>query len=233
MDIYLLQLIGNWLSVLCVTLISFFGINTYKEDSTNIQNMNYNKTATVLNEVVSYKTEYVYNKNKPMDEAPKVIREGQYGLVYRYADGDTSVLRNTVNRVIEIGTARVKKYTGRLTTYTPYCAGCSKSGNVACSVNGKKHSLKNDGQYYIDSQYGQVRILAAALSSFPCGTIIRVDTGKMPPFKAIVLDTGGSMRQAMKKGTVWMDLAYSKPNSAEAKLVSTKNAKFDVIRWGW
>ncbi len=233
MDICLLQLLGNWLSVLFVTLTSFFGLNVYKEDKTDLENLNYTKTATVLNEVVNYKTEYVYNDSKPMDSAPKVIREGQSGVVYKYDDGDTSVLRNKVDRVVEIGTARASKYQGRLTTYTPYCAGCSKAGNVACKANGKKHSLIKDGQYYVDNEFGKVRIVAAALTVFPCGTIVNIDTGKMAPFDAVVLDTGGSMRQAITQGIVWMDLAYSKPNKAEASKANTKTAKFTVKRWGW
>ncbi len=234
MDIYLLQLLGNWLSVLCVTLTSFFGINVYSEDKANVDNMNYTKTATVLNEVVDYKTVYVYNKSKPLDSAPTVLQEGQYGLIYRYADGESSVLRKTVNEIVEIGTARQSKYTGRLTTYTPYCFGCSKVGNVACYTREhKKHSLIKDGQYYVDKEFGKVRIVAAALSYFPCGTIVNIDTGKTAPFDAVVLDTGGSMRGAMKQGKVWMDLAFSKSNKAEAKLVNTKTAKFTVKRWGW
>lgn len=233
MDVYLLQLLGNWLSVLCVTLVSFLGIDTYKEDKSNIENLNYTKTATVLNEVVNFKTQYVYNSSKPMDSAPEVVQKGEYGLVYRYDDGDVKTLRNTVNQIIELGTARASKYTGRLTTYTPYCAGCSKTGNVACKAKGQNFSLIKNGHYYVDDEYGKVRILAAALNAFPCGTIINVDTGKLPAFDAIVLDTGGSMRQAMRTGYVWMDLAYSTPNKAEASLVNTKSAKFTVKRWGW
>ena len=234
MDIYLLQLLGNWLSVLCVTLTSFFGINVYKEDKQDIENTSYTKTATVVNQVVGYKTEYVYNNKKPSDSAPEVLQEGEYGLIYNYEDGKTSILRNSVNKIVEVGTAKASKYTGRITTYTPYCAGCSKAGNVACyTKDHKKFSLKKNGHFYVDDEYGQVRILAAALTVFPCGTIITVDTGMTAPFNAVVLDTGGTMRKAMRNGYVWMDLAFSEPNKAEAKKISTKNAKFTVQRWGW
>ncbi len=233
MDIYLLQLLGNWLSVLLVTLVSFFNIGDYSEEKSDVENLSYTKTATVLNEVVNYKTEYVYNDKKAADSSPEVIKEGEYGLVYRYQNGDTKVFKNAVNRVVEIGTAKSTKYTGRLTAYTPYCVGCSKVGNVACMVKGKKHSLIKDGQYYVDSEYGKVRIVAAALSAFPCGTIVTIDNGKLPVFNAIVLDTGGSMRQAIKKGVVWMDLAFSDKNDTGIRIAGSRNVSYTVRRWGW
>mgnify|MGYP000819683015 CR=1 FL=1 len=233
MDIYLLQLLGNWLSVLLVTLVSFFNIGNYDEEKSDLENLSYTKTATVLNEVVNYKTEYVYNSNKSADSSPEVIREGEYGLIYRYENGDTKVFKNAVNRIVEIGTAKAVKYTGRMTAYTPYCVGCSKVGNVACMAKGKKHSLITNGQYYVDSEYGKVRIVAAALSAFPCGTIVTIDNGKLPVFNAIVLDTGGSMRQAITKGVVWMDLAYSNKNDSEMRLAGSKNVSYTVRRWGW
>lgn len=233
MDIYLLQLLGNWLSVLLVTLVSFFNVGNYDEEKSDLENLSYTKTATVLNEVVNYKTEYVYNSNKSADSSPEVIREGEYGLIYRYENGDTKVFKNAVNRIVEIGTAKAVKYTGRMTAYTPYCVGCSKVGNVACMAKGKKHSLITNGQYYVDSEYGKVRIVAAALSAFPCGTIVTIDNGKLPVFNAIVLDTGGSMRQAITKGVVWMDLAYSNKNDSEMRLAGSKNVSYTVRRWGW
>lgn len=233
MDINLLQLLWSWLSVFLVSLVSLFGFSTNKEEEVNIENLNYTKTATVLNEVVNYKTEYVYNNKKPMDSEPTVIKEGQVGLVYKYSNGETKVFKEAVNKVVEIGTAKSTNYTGRLTGYTPYCNGCSKTGTVACKAKGKRYSLINDGQYYVDNQYGKVRIVAASLNKFPCGTIVHIDNGKIPAFDAIVLDTGGSMRSAMKKGVVWMDLAYSNPKDSELRFASSKNVKFTVKRWGW
>lgn len=233
MDIYLLQLLWSWLSVFLVTLVSFFDFGVNKEETSDIENLNYTKTATVLNQVVDYKTEYVYNDEKPMDSSPTVIREGEYGLVYKYSDGETKVFKEAVNKVVEIGTAKATSYTGRLTGYTPYCVGCSKTGTVACKAKGKKFSLINDGQYYIDDQYGKVRIVAAALSVFPCGTIVHIDNGKIPEFDAIVLDTGGSMRQAIKNGVVWMDLAYSNKNDKELRYASSKKVEYTIKRWGW
>lgn len=234
MDIYLLQLLGNWLSVCLVTLVSVFSIGSYDEEKAELENLNYTKTATVLNQVVNYKTEYVYNSKKPMTSAPSVIKEGEYGLIYKYDSGQTRVMKRAVNRVIEVGTAKATSYTGRLTAYTPYCTGCSKVGNVACMTKrGTKHSLIYNGHYYIDDTYGQVRIVAAALSAFPCGTIVSINNGKRPEFLAVVLDTGGSMRQAIKQGTVWMDLAFAKPGDPEMRGVGGKNVSYKILRWGW
>ena len=97
---------------------------------------------------------------------------------------------------------------------------------------GKKHSLTNDGIYYKDSTYGDVRILAADNSGFPCGTIVKVNNGKQE-FTGIVLDTGSSMRTAWSNGTVWLDLAFATQNDAKSAGMSSNNAKFVVQRWGW
>ncbi len=234
MEISLLKLLIDWLSVLIITLVSSFNIGSYREKTImNVDNLSYEKNATVLNEIVNYNTEYVYNSDKPSDSEPLVLKQGEYGLVYRYSDGETKELKKSINRVVEIGTAKITKYTGRLTAYTPYCEGCSLAGNVACSVKGKKFSLKSDGQYYVDSEYGKIRIVAAALTAFPCGTIVSIDNGKFPVFNAIVLDTGGSMRQAIKKGVVWMDLAYSDKNDDGIRQAGSKNVSFTIRRWGW
>lgn len=234
MDISLLKLLIDWLSVLIIYLVSFFNIGSYREKTImDVDNLSYEKNATVLNEIINYNTEYVYNNEKPSDSEPVVLKQGEYGLIYRYNDGETRELKKSVNRIVEIGTAKITKYTGRLTAYTPYCEGCSSAGNVACSVKGKKFSLKYDGQYYIDSEYGKVRIVAAALTVFPCGTIVTIDNGKFPVFNAIVLDTGGSMRQVIKNGVVWMDLAYSNKDDEGIRQAGSKNVSFVIRRWGW
>lgn len=142
----------------------------------------------------------------------------------------------TPNKVItsEVTDVPLAQYTGRLTGYGPDCVGCSKVGNVACRTREKKaHSLINDGIYYTDKEYGKVRILAAATSKFKCGTIVVVTKPGMQPFTGIVLDTGGSMRQAWAKGNVWMDLAYSSNAMAGSDKLTGKNIKFSVQRWGW
>ena len=121
-------------------------------------------------------------------------------------------------------------YTGKLTGYGGDCAGCS--GYVACRTPNGKVNLRN-GHIYNDSTYGNVRILSAATSAFPCGTIIQVNNGKMAELTAIVLDTGGSMRSAWSRGEVWMDLAFSSSSDAGVRLANSTNTTFKVLRQGW
>ena len=87
MDIYLLKLVGNWLSVLFVSLVSFLGIDDYSEVATNMENTSYTKTATVVNEVIPYKTEYVYNPNKASTAKREVLVKGEDGISYTYENG--------------------------------------------------------------------------------------------------------------------------------------------------
>ena len=135
---------------------------------------------------------------------------------------------------MEVGTARPGEYIGRLTTYGADCAGCSKTGTVACrKPNGKTHSLTRDGMYYNDSEYGKVRILAADLGGFPCGTIILVNNGKIKPFYAVVMDTGGTMRQQYAQGYIWMDLAFVHEGDSKGTHTGSKTTRFSVQRWGW
>ena len=234
MEIYLLKLIGNWLSVLAVSLVSFLGLGDYQEKMVDVENTSYTKTVSVVNEVIPYDTEYVYNSSKSKNSEKVVLREGTDGLSYTYDNGTKKILRNPIKQLVEVGTARVGEYTGRLTTYGSDCAGCSKTGTVACRTeSGKNFSLTRDGMYYTDSSYGKVRIIAADLGGFPCGTMVLIDNGKIDPFYAVVLDTGGTMRQAYKQGVIWMDLAFVYQGDSKGTNTGGKNVKFSVQRWGF
>lgn len=234
MDIFLLKLVGNWLSVLAVSLISFFGVGEYQEKQNGVENTSYTKTVSVINEVIPYKTEYVYNSSKSMTSAKEVIVQGEEGLSYTYENGQKKILKSAINQVIEIGTGRRGDYVGRLTAYGSDCVGCSKTGTVACRTEtGKNWSLTKNGMYYTDSEYGKVRIVAADLGGFPCGTVVLVDNKTVEPFYAVVLDTGGSMRQAFSNGIIWMDLAFVYQKDAKGTNTSSRATKFNVQRWGW
>ncbi len=234
MEIYLLKLIGNWLSVFAVSLVSFLGLGAYQEKEIDVENTSYTKTVSVVNEVIPYQVEYVYNSSKSKSAEQVTLVEGEDGLSYTYDNGLKKVLRNPVTKVVEVGTARKGEYVGRLTTYGSDCAGCSRTGTVACKTeSGSKFSLVKNGMYYNDSDYGKVRILAADLSGFPCGTMILVDNGQIDPFYAVVLDTGGSMRKAYRNGQIWMDLAFVYQKDSKGTNTGSKNTKFSVQRWGW
>lgn len=123
-------------------------------------------------------------------------------------------------------------YTGKLTGYGGDCPGCS--GYLACRTReGSSFNLKTDGYTYNDSTYGNVRILAAATSGFPCGTIIQVNNGIMNEFTAVVLDTGGSMNSSWSRGEVWMDLAFSSSSDPNLGSSNSSNTTFKVLRQGW
>lgn len=229
MNIYLLKTVGKWLSFMILSLSSFLGTNNYQEKNTIVNNLNDTKNQNIVHKVVEYDTEIIYDYSKPSDYE-KVITEGQNGI--SYFDGKKEVvIQNVINKVVEKGYG---DFVGRITGYGPDCEGCSGYGNLSCRTkSGSKHSLLNDGIYYNDEEYGSVRILAASLDGFPCGTIVEVSKDSTK-FLGVVLDTGGSMRDAWSKGEVWMDLAYSSQHEARYNgIISGKNINYKIKRWGW
>ena len=230
MNIYLIQVIGNFVNFLSVTILSLLGV--LNSVDTEINNSDVSKNSYVENQTINYKTEYIYNSKVPSNIS-KVITKGENGIVYvNNYDNTQIVLKEVVNEVIEVGTGDQGLFEGRLTGYGPDCPGCSPVGNVSCRTReGTNHSLYSNGITYNDYQYGEVRILAAATSAFPCGTVIEVNNGILDPFYAVVLDTGYDMRNAWKNGRVWFDLAFG--SQASVTNVSNATAKFSVQRWGW
>ena len=220
--------------VLCV--ISIVSIITISIANTGItlHNPISDMTATIMNEVQAYGTDYVYIENMPSTAAPVVLEEGINGLDYTYNGLDYIHISDTKNEVVQVGSGAPGIFTGRLTGYGPDCPGCSKVGNVSCKTReGKTHSLTYDGLYYTDSVYGSARILAADHKVFPCGTIVKVDNGILDEFVGIVLDTGYTMREAWKQGTIWMDLAFTSEKESITGGATSSNTRYEVQRWGW
>lgn len=216
--------------ILMVSIITV----TIKTTGVTIDNPTNNKTATIVNEVDPFETTYVYNEKIPSTADPVILEEGINGLDFTYDGLNYTHLSDKKNQVVEVGSGKEGEYKGRLTGYGPDCPGCSIVGNVSClTKNGTRHSLINDGIYYSDEMYGNVRILAADNTLFPCGTVIKVDNGHLSEFYGIVLDTGSTMRNAWKKGNVWVDLAFSSQAVALTGGATSSNTKFSVQRWGW
>ncbi len=191
-------------------------------------------TATIVNEVDPFEITYVYNEKLPSTADPVVLEEGINGLDFTYDGLNYTHLSDKKNQVVEVGTGKEGEYKGTLTGYGPDCPGCSVVGNVSClTKNNTRHSLITDGIYYNDDVYGNVRILAADNTLFPCGTIIKVNNGYLTEFYGVVLDTGSTMRNAWKQGKVWIDLAFSSQKVALTAGATSKNTKFSVQRWGW
>lgn len=125
-------------------------------------------------------------------------------------------------------------YVGKMTGYGADCAGCSGVGALACrAADGSRYTLSENGEYYYDSSYGSVRIIAAALDKFPCGTIVKVDHPVLGSFYAVVMDTGGSVNRAWANGTVWMDLAFKTESDPDIYSTTSSNTTYSVQRWGW
>ena len=125
-------------------------------------------------------------------------------------------------------------YVGKMTGYGADCIGCSGVGALACrAADGSRHTLSENGEYYNDATYGTVRIVAAALDQFPCGTIVKVDHPALGSFYAVVMDTGGSMRNAWANGLVWMDLAFKTESDPDIYATTSSNTTYSVQRWGW
>lgn len=216
--------------LLMITTITVTIFNT----GTTIYNPTKDKTATIINEVVAYNTQYIYSQSMPTTADPITIVEGVNGLDYTYDGLTYTHISDVSNEIVQVGTGKEGLFTGKLTGYGPDCPGCSTVGNVSCLTReGTNHSLTNNGVYYTDTTYGSVRILAADTSAFPCGTIVKVNNGVLDEFIGIVLDSGSSMRNAWIDGTIWMDLAFSSQAEASTGGATSSSTSFSVQRWGW
>lgn len=233
MNVFLMQLFGKWIGLFAVSLVS--AVPGFQTEMTNLEVNNKNKdmSLSVITQIIDYETEYTYSKKIPIN-TENILQEGKEGLIYySLSDSEEKIVREPINEIKEIGTGMDGTFKGTLTGYGPDCPGCSEKGYVACRTESKKyHSLYTDGITYLDKQYGEVRILAATQTVFPCGTMVLVDNGIKEEFYGIVLDTGHTMRQSWENDSyVWMDLAFE--SQAAVKNATSRNTNFIVKRWGW
>lgn len=135
----------------------------------------------------------------------------------------------------------IETYTGILTGYGPDCVGCGdfNTGRVITS-SGYHVSNIVDGAIepaftitYNDSEYGEVRIVAAD-ANIPFYSIVRITVPNWEsPVIAIVLDRGstvGFSNCRSDRGCLTnFDLLY--PTEAES-LGKTQNVKFELLRSG-
>ena len=231
MNFYLIELLGKWVCFLAVSVSSFLGFSSTNEYEINDNNNN----VSVLTEVIPYETEIVYNNSVP-STVRRTIKEGSDGLKFTNNDGTEVILQDVVNEVIEVGTGAVGVYNGIMTGYGPDCHTCNGVGYVACRTEDKKNfNLLTDGVYYNDDEYGQVRVLAADLSAFRCGTIVKVESKTLGTFMGIVLDTGYDMRKHYAKGIYHFDVAYTTEKDKMVAKTTDMTGKvvYNVQRWGW
>ncbi len=223
MNFYLLSLFGKWGILVILSVMSLLG---FKIEET----MNDNITSTV----VKYEIVKTYDSSIPSN-ITKVITEGKDGIVY-YANDEEIVLEEVINEEVVVGTGKYGIYTGVMTGYGPDCKTCSGRGYVACKTEDKKNfNLIKDGIYYNDDEYGEVRVLAAALTEFPCGTIVEVNSSNLGDFTGIVMDTGYTMREQLKKGVYHFDVAFKTEEDENVRKATNMkgNVIYSVQRWGW
>lgn len=231
MSIFICKMFYRLIEFLAVSIISLTGSTTYKTMAI-IENSSLNKAEPVSSTVVAYDTIVKYNNKLPASKK-NVIVEGKNGLNFQDKNGDSKELTAAVSEVVEVGTGPKGKYTGNTTGYGGDCKGCS--GRVSCRTReGEKYNLTKDGEYYHDIQYGDVRVVAADLKMFKCGTIIEIDNGRLEPFLGIVLDTGASVANSLTQyGLVHIDIAHTTETDPVVYQATSKQAEFNVQRWGW
>ena len=226
-----LRIIKMTLSVLLIAGIFNSG-SLISEKKIEVTNLNQMKKGKAIIKTLEFETVKTYNSSLPKGSVV-TKEEGHTGLAYVNEKSENiEIIESPKNAEIEIGTGDEANYTGKMTGYGADCAGCS--GTLSCRTKeGNYHNLTTNGEYYNDSQYGTVRILAAALDKFPCGTMIKVENENLGTFNAIVLDTGGAMRKAWANGTILMDLAFKSENDPAVHLATSSNTKYSIQRWGY
>lgn len=235
MNTYLLELAGKWFSIIYMSFSSilYSGL-TFSEEKFEVENMNQTKNTVTSVIEVSYETIKEYNQKLPSN-VKNTKQEGKKGLAYiNHENQQIDIIQQPVAKIVEVGTGATGEFVGKMTGYGADCKGCSSTGTLSCRTkNGDNFSLIKNGETYDDDEYGKVRILAAALDKFPCGTIIKVSGSNFGTFNAIVLDTGSAMRNALEKGIILMDLAFVSEKNVEIYKATGKNINYSVQRWGW
>jgi 3D (Asp-Asp-Asp) domain-containing protein len=233
MNVFLIQLISRWFGLFAVTLISIVPGFETSELFFEVNNKNNDMSLSVVTQIIDHDIEYIYSRNLPSN-IKNTITEGEDGIIYYSLNSEQEkIIRQPTTAVVEVGTGPIGEFRGTLTGYGPDCPGCSPKGYVACRTKEKtNHSLFTDGITYNDYQYGDVKILAATQTVFPCGTIVYVDNNVMEPFYGVVLDTGLTMRKSWNSSNyVWMDLAFESQRAV--RNATSENTNFSVKRWGW
>lgn len=109
---------------------------------------------------------------------------------------------------------------GTMSGYGPDCRGCSGYTSSGYNIN--------NGIYYHDETYGEVRILAGD-RSLKLGSIVRIKGSKLGDLIGIVLDRGNAV--GIGKSHLF-DLLF--PSEREAYVYGiSSNVTFEVLRYGY
>lgn len=233
MNIAIIQSISRFFCLATVAIASLFNTDKVESNVIGINNSDKLKSSTVVNTVIKFDTIYNYNSKIPSGVQNTIVK-GQDGIVYLDSNGNIfKTLAEKIDEVVEIGVGKYGEYTGIITGYGPDCDTCDGRGFLACPTkDGNYLNLIEDGIYYNDVDFGNIRILAADQREFPCGTIVEVSNSDLEePIIGVVMDTGYAMRKAYDNNYIHIDLAFS----TEKDLIfnTNKNTNFSVKRWGW
>ncbi len=141
-----------------------------------------------------------------------------------------------VNEVSLVGEYPIiDTFVGTVTAYGPDCVGCigitSSGYKVAEKVNGVYKTITTT---YVDDEFGELRILAAANTKFPIGTVMRMSGANIDGYiLGIVLDTGSAMRQAWSRGEILIDLMFETEHSDDVYIFGRRrNVTMEILRYG-
>ena len=201
--------------------IVFFGVRSFDSNSikTSLEDKRLKSSDLieyVNDDVVSEMVDDKEEKEEVDVEAEEVNATEEKEI----KESDTSLQDVVVEEVTPVSDV-LEMQTGSLSGYGPDCKDCS--GYLASGL------YVGDGNiYYQDSTYGSVRILSGD-KSYPFGTIVRVKSGKIGEFLAIVLDRGGGV--GFGKSHLF-DLLYSS-NSVASNYGVSYNTTFEILRYGY
>lgn len=227
MNINLLQIITKFIEIVLVSFIATTSDVTVK----NYEIVDtFGTRENAVNSIIEYETLKKYSSSVPVDVVNTLVK-GENGLKI-IQNGEEKILKNKTDEIIQVGTGKKGKFQGSLTEYGPDCKTCDGKGITNCPTKTKEwHNLINDGIYYNDDQFKEVRILAADYRQFPCGTIIEIRNSDFESTLGVVLDTGYGMKKAYKEGWILIDMAI--PTEKKITFGINKTTIFNVRRWGW
>ena len=134
-------------------------------------------------------------------------------------DEEKKPVANKPNTGTVLGSYKIK---GDLTGYSADCPACN--GTLSCKRS--YNVYKNNVVTYPDTEYGNVRIVAAHQKNLKCGSIIKfnLSTISNDPIYAIVLD----------RGVLGTDIDLLVENEAAAyKSVGRRKITYEVVRTGY
>ena len=232
MNTIILNCFAKLITIVTVSFLSVTNLVNLDEFRVDIRNNNKNMILKDKEKPLKYDTIREYSEKVPKG-IENIKIKGVDGILTLDETGEYVVLKDKIDEVIEVGTGKEGNYVGLITGYGPDCKTCDGRGYVNCPLlDGTWFSLKTDGIYYNDSQFGDVRILAADHREFPCGTIIQISNNKITDsIIGIVLDTGSAMKKAYNNGKIHIDLAFKTEHNLTFE--TNNNTNFVVRRWGW